>query len=285
MTAFTIAPLSQRLFPTSLAVGLLLCPGAALAQMSLSPLVLQTTARRGEAQGVLNVTNVTDQVFRARVYAEPFTYTDSGFQTLQPGEAMGDLTPYLQFSPTELVVPPGATRRIRLISHFPPNLAEGEYRAVIFTEALQGDNLTEVATDNTTYTVSIKARIGATFYVYQGDLSPALSVEGASWNAERQAMQLLVKNGGGASERPRINWTLKQGGTTIATGTVPESGVIAQTQRQILLPYPAPDQAPPKAGEYQLLGELVWIAADRTRTVPFNVNLTLPVIPRSAAPP
>src|SRR4028118_870105 len=115
----------------------LLWGGKSVAQVSISPLVIEVEAKRGQAQGVINVGNSTNEPFRARVYAEPFTYSrDAGFQTLKKGE-QADLTPYLQFSPTELNVPPGVERRIRYIVRLPPSMQEGEYRAVVFTENLK----------------------------------------------------------------------------------------------------------------------------------------------------
>ncbi|NES23355.1 MAG: P pilus assembly protein, chaperone PapD, partial [Symploca sp. SIO3E6] len=110
----------------------LLWGGAAQAQMRISPLVIEVEAQRGQAQGVISVTNTSNEAFRARVYAEAFTYDrDTGFAILTSSPT--DLTDYLQFSPRELTIPPGVTRRVRLISRFPPSLPEGEYRAVVFT--------------------------------------------------------------------------------------------------------------------------------------------------------
>jgi P pilus assembly chaperone PapD len=59
----------------------LLCAGAAQAQMSVSPLVIEAQANRGQAQAIINVTNTSNQPFRGRVYAESFTYGDNGFKS------------------------------------------------------------------------------------------------------------------------------------------------------------------------------------------------------------
>jgi P pilus assembly chaperone PapD len=246
----------------------LLWSGAAQAQMRISPLVIELQSTRGQAQSVINVTNNSNEPFRGRVYAELFTYSDKGFETLTSSPS--DLTPYLQFSPRELTVPPGVTRRVRLITRFPPSLAEGEYRAVVFTETLTQ------ATDNSGNTVALTARIGTTVYVRQGDLSPNLAVESASWNPEQKQIQLRVSNTGKASARPAVSWTLKQGETVVEKGNLDPTGIVAQSDRNFLLNYPTEGKPAPAAGQYQLSGELVWSQGDNQRQQPFSVNLTIP---------
>lgn len=243
----------------------LLWAGKSVAQVSISPLVIEVETKRGQAQGVINVGNETNEPFRARVYAEPFTYSrDQGFQTLGKGEKT-DLTPYLQFSPRELNVPAGIERRIRFIVRLPPSLPLGEYRAVVFTE-----NLKETINQSGTR-IGLSTRIGVTIYVRNGDLSPTLSVENASWNSEKKQIQMLVNNIGDASARPQVNWILKQKETVIKMGNLNATGIIAHSQRNFLLEYS--DITP---GEYQLSGELIWSKGQNQQKKSFNVNLTIP---------
>ena len=245
-------------------------PIPTIAQVSISPLVIEEEAKRGQAQGVINVGNNTNETFRARVYAEPFTYSrDAGFQTLRNGEQT-DLTPYLQFSPRELNVPAGVERRIRFIVRLPPSLPEGEYRAVVFTE-----NLKE-SINNNGNSIALATRIGVTLYVRKGDLSPTLTVENASWNSQQKQIQMLVSNTGSASARPEVNWTLKQGETVVKTGKLDPTGIVAKSERNFLLGYPSKDQSGITPGQYQLSGELVWSEGDKQRTKGFNVTLTIP---------
>jgi P pilus assembly chaperone PapD len=279
----TLAYLAQSkslraLYIGSLALAaLMLNPLASKAQVSLSPLIIETEASRGQAQAFITVSNESDKPFRARVYAEPFTYSrDDGFQSLKSTPT--DLTPYLQFSPRELVVQPGMNRRIRLITRFPPSLPTGEYRAVIFTENL---NETQDAAGNK---VSIAARIGATFYVRQGTLTPNLTVDSASWNAQQQTIQVLIKNAGQASARPSVNWMLKQGSTVIKAGEIQASGVVAQGDRNLLISYPTKEDPALQPGQYQLSGELLWGTSmwggstKDLKQVPFSFNLTIPAM-------
>ncbi|MBD0344253.1 MAG: P pilus assembly protein, chaperone PapD [Coleofasciculus sp. Co-bin14] len=241
-----------------------------VAQVSISPLVIEVEARRGQAQGVINVGNNTNELFRARVYAEPFTYSrDRGFQSLLKGE-QSDLTPYLQFSPRELNVPPGVERRIRFIVRLPPNVPPGEYRAVVFTE-----NLKEILNESGN-SVGLATRIGVTIYVRQGNLAPSLVVENASWNSQQRQIQMLVSNTGGASVRPSVNWTLKQGETVVKTGKLDPTGIVAKSERNFLLGYPNKDLSGITPGDYQLSGELIWSEGDNQRSKGFSVNLTIP---------
>jgi P pilus assembly chaperone PapD len=248
---------------------LFLLPGAAQAQLSVSPLVIETEAQRGQAQGAITIANTSNAPIRLRIYAEPFTYSrDKGFQRLE--SSPNDLTPYLQFSPRELTIQPGEQRRVRLLSRLAPSLPEGEYRAVIFTETLTERQ------DSSGNNVNIRVLIGSTVYVRQGDIAPNLAVEGASWNSEQNQIQLLVRNTGEASVRPKLNWTLKQGETVVETGNLDETAVIAESDRNFLLQYPGNNQSAPTPGQYQLTGELVWSEDDSQRSQSFSVDLRIP---------
>jgi P pilus assembly chaperone PapD len=242
----------------------------AQAQVGLSPLIIEIEAERGQAEGVINVTNNTNEEFRARVYVEPFTYTrEDGFETL-PSDP-NDLTPYLQFSPRELVVPPNTTRRVRFVSRFPPSLAEGEYRAVIFTETLAE----AIAADGAQ--VSLRTRVGATVYVRNGDLSPELAATTARYSTEDNQVQVLVQNLGQASVRTQIAWELRQGGQVVRSGQSSETSVLAETERFIGVLDFAEGDAPLASGTYELSGELQWLNENRDIvSEAFQANFTIP---------
>ncbi|WP_427158458.1 P pilus assembly protein, chaperone PapD [Aliinostoc sp. HNIBRCY26] len=245
--------------------------GTAQAQVQISPMVIQAEANQRPAEGVIYVKNMTNEPFRARVYVQPFTYDrDAGFQSLQSSPT--DLSPYLQFSPGELTILPGATRRIRLISQLPPNLPDGEYRVVIFTENLKEINSTDINGN----AISIRGKVGSTFYVRKGNVSPRLTVDSAQLNTTAKKIQLLVKNTGTASALPTANWTLKREGKIIRSGQIPPTAIVAQSDRNFLINLVAPDQPEITPGEYELTGELVWSEKSQSQTVPFNLNLAIP---------
>ncbi|MBN3944407.1 MAG: P pilus assembly protein, chaperone PapD [Nostoc sp.] len=259
----SLAAVSAGLFP------LILFPVAAKAQMSVSPLVIEAKAERGQAQGMITISNTSKTPSRIRIYAQPFTYSrDAGFQTLS--SSPNDLTKYLQFSPRELTVKPGEVRRVRLISRLAPNLPDGEYRAVVFNETLSESK------DATGNNVTLVARIGVTFYVRKGNLSPQLAIDSASFNPEQKQIQLLVRNNGQATVLPSLNWTLRQGQTVIKTGQVDTNAVVANSDRNFLLNYPNKDQPALNPGQYQLSGELFWGEDSKKSKLPFNLNITIP---------
>ncbi|MDM9583170.1 P pilus assembly protein, chaperone PapD [Nostoc sp. GT001] len=259
----SLAAVSAGLF------ALILFPGAAKAQMSVSPLVIEAKAERGQAQGMITISNTSKTPSRIRIYAQPFTYSrDTGFQTLS--SSPNDLTKYLQFSPRELTVKPGEVRRVRLISRLAPNLPDGEYRAVVFNETLSESK--DAAGNN----VTLVARIGVTFYVRKGNLSPQLAIDSASFNPEQKQIQILVRNQGQATVLPSLNWTLRQGQTVIKTGQVDTNAVVANSDRNFLLNYPNKDQPALKPGQYQLSGELFWGEDSKKTKLPFNLNITIP---------
>jgi len=257
-------------FSACILSGLLLGQSAVQAQVSVSPMIVEAQANRGQAQGSINISNNTDQPFRARLYTQPFTYNrDTGFQTLTASPS--DLSPYLQFSPRELTVQPGQTRQVRLITRLAPSLADGEYRAVIFAENLKETNTQDINGKN----IAITTRIGVTVYARKGDLIPQLKVRSASFNSSQNQIQLLVGNSGKASAVPNVSWTLKQGQTVIQTGSV-AAAVIAESDRNLSLNYPGKEQPALAPGTYQLTGELAWGNDKDKKTLPFNVNLTIP---------
>lgn len=248
---------------------LLLFQQIAQAQIRVYPIVIQTQTERGQAQGIIELTNKSNQPFRARVYAQPFTYNRDGFKSVE--SSPNDLTPYLTYSPGELEIQPGQTRRIRILTRLLPSMKAGEYRAVIFTESLKG------TTSGGGSSVNISTRIGAVFYVRHGDVNPSFSVENASHDAKNKQIILLVNNNGKASARPKVKWTLKQRKTVVKSGEEGATTVIAGGERNIILPYGnAENKEAIIPGEYQLTGKLIWGNYKNPKTLPFNVNLTIP---------
>lgn len=231
----------------------LLWAGATQAQVRLSPMSIEVQTNRGQAQGVINITNTSNETFRARVYAEPFTYDkEKGFKILPSSPS--DLRPYLQFSPRELVVPPGTTRRVRLNARLAPSLANGEYRTMIFTEPLKQQKVDS----GSGTTTNIITRVGTAFFVRKGNVSPVLAVDSAKWNSDKKQIQILMRNTGNASAYPSIKWTLKQGNKTIKAGATPDIGLVPQTERDIVLNQSQKDVLSLTPGKYELSGEFVW---------------------------
>jgi len=260
------------LMATLMTVSLLAIPvlnhRLAQAQVGVSPLVIETQAQRGQAQGTLTIRNPSDQPSRARIYTEAFTYDRAtGFKVLPESE--NDLSPYLRFSPREMTIPPGEERRVRFIAQLPPDIPEGEYRTVMFTETLIE------ATDSEQNTVGIQARIGATVYVRVGDVAPALKVEETRYNPQEQEIELLTANSGKASARVAVAWQLSHNGETIAQGEAPETSVIAQRDRFLSLTLPPEQTEPLSPGTYQLQGELIWGSGNDPNTQAFEVKINV----------
>lgn len=238
------------------------------AQVGLSPMVIQSEITRGQAQSVITVTNPSAQPMRVRVYAQPFTYErDTGFAALT--EDINDLTPYLQFSPREFVVPPNERQRVRVVGLLPPSLTETEYRAVIFTEALPENAPTAASV------AGIQTRIGATVYFRQADADPALSIVSAQWNAENNAIQLLVSNEGDVTARPNVKWTLRRDGDSVAAGESGSVTVIEGGDRLFQLPYISESAQSLPPGSYELTGEMVWQFGTEQSSQPFSTSLTV----------
>lgn len=265
---FTFRPSLQQLLAHTAGLSILantfLLGAPVFAQLGASPLHVELQAERNQAQTVINITNTSNEPVRARVYTEAFTYNrDRGFQTLDSSPS--DLSSYLQFSPRELQIPPGQTRRVRLRALLSPNLPDGEYRAVVFTEMLQ-TNLDPLQNQ-----VAITTRVGTNIYVRKGNVNPLIQVQRATFNPSQNQIEMLVQNQGLASVRSSVTWTLKQGSQTIAQGELLPSTLIAQSERNLALALTETQLSP---GTYELVGELAW-GENQTIVQPFALSFTL----------
>ncbi len=269
---------SIRKFSLPLASVLLssfLLSGIAKANISISPMVVETEAKRGQAQGRITVYNPDSQDFRARVYTSPFTYDkETGFKTLS--ESPTDLAPYLQFSPRELQVGASSKRNIRFIVRFPPSLPDGEYRTMIFTENLKRGIITETdSKTNVTLQTNIIPRIGVALYVRKGDVSPNLIPDSARFESKTNKIQLLVSNKGKASAILAGDWQLKKGKEVIQKGNISDTTVLAEGERYLTAKSLNKNQPKLAPGQYQLTGELGW-GVNKKERIPFNVKLMIP---------
>ena len=219
----------KNILQTCLLTSLVLFLNLAFTQISVAPLVNFVELSQGQAQAVLTVGNPSEEPFRARLVAMPFTYSDSGLVSL-PAGAESDLNPYLQFAPQEFVIPAGQKRRVRIIAHIPPSVALGEHRAVLFAE-----KLTSNLGDNAESAIGVKTRIGATLFVQSSDAIPNIGVLGAKTDAGQ--LQMLVANSGNASARVVAKWQLKpiDSDDVTAKGETGRTTVVAETERYIPL--------------------------------------------------
>ncbi|MBE9235785.1 P pilus assembly protein, chaperone PapD [Anabaena aphanizomenioides LEGE 00250] len=236
-------------------------------QLRVSPLVIERQAASGQARGVIDVANNSDQPFRARVSLKPFTYIREGLKVLE--SSSNDLTPYLTFSPRELVIAPGQTRSIRFNARLLPSLPQGEYRAMFSVEQLQEKN-----DPNAKNQVSIDVSIGAIIFVRNGDLTPSLNVEKAFYDGKTQEIKLLVQNTGKATTRARTEWNLTENGKPVNSGKLEESTIIAEGDRYITIAYPPQGQTF-TPGNYNFSGKLTWDFPNKGGNLPFNVNFTV----------
>jgi hypothetical protein len=260
-----------RSFTQSFATGLFLFgtlnSQPVLAQVGISPMVIELQESNGQAQGAINVINNTEREFRARIYAQPFTYEkDQGFAVT--AENASSLVPYLKFSPRELSVPAGVTRRVRLNIQLPAHLPAGEYRTVIFTENL--DRKTQ--NDRAGATTTITTRIGVTLFVRRGNGVPQIDLVTAEWDRTQQKILLTIQNVGSASAYPTVAWQLKQGERSIANGQSNPTGIIPASARTLKIT----PSAPLTPGTYHLKGEITWGKGENRSTRPFDVVVLVP---------
>ena len=244
------------------------------AGLYLSPMYLKMESEQGQSKGVLQVGNTSAKPIRVRLSTAAFTYNKSGlFRRRSNLEGDNrhlekDLTPYLRYSPQEMVIPANSSRRIRLISLLPPSLPEGEYRTAIFAETLQQK------TNSQGYKVGLNISIGSALYVAKGELEPDISITKTNFDAKNNKIKLLVTNEGDATAKGKIEWTLKQNNQKIASG---ESGssFLPDSQTNIVLNRQEDQNLDLVPGSYQLVGDVIWDNADDKEVESFNLELKL----------
>jgi P pilus assembly chaperone PapD len=243
--------------------------GSAQAQIGISPMIIEVQENGGQSQATINVINNTNSPFRARVYAESFTYDkDKGFNTIPQNTE--SLVPYLKFSPRELNVPAGVTRRIRLNVQLPADLPAGEYRSAIFTENLEEQK----QTDKKGLMTTIATRIGVVMFVRKGDSSPKVTITTAEWNPATSQISVNMNNTGKASAYPEVNWTLTQAGKTIKAGVANPTGIVANGDRLVRIDIPK-QELKLNPGKYQLSGNLSLGEKENKTMIPFSVDVNI----------
>jgi hypothetical protein len=227
------------------------------------------------------MTNSSSAPIQARTVIKPFTYDrESGFKELTSSPQ--DLTPYLQVYPAIVSIDGNDQRRMRFIARLAPNLPDGEYRAMVFTEL---DNIKVVQPNSEAsgieLTTTIQPRFGVAVYVRKGNVSPKLSVDGFRWNHDRQQAEILVKNEGKASGIVTGNWTLKQGDRVIRKGQGNDTTVLAEADRYInfaITPADKPAEKPIEKlapGRYQIEGKILW-GMNRLKEIPYQYSFEVP---------
>lgn len=249
--------------------GLMLAPKTVMAQVNVSPLVISTQAKQGTATGFITLVNASNAVATMKLSAKPFIYSDKGFEVID--SSPNDLSPYLIFSPTEVVLEPKQTRRVRLLARLLPSMNLGEYRSVIFAEPVKPSN-----SANNKGGLSINTRVGVVVYVRQGEIRESLIPKAINYDPKTKQPYLSVYNEGNVTIRTQGKWELKQEGKPNLAGQISTITVLAEGTRNIPITL-SKDQKKEKipSGKYQLTGELSWGDSNPTQ-VPFDFPVTIP---------
>lgn len=184
------------------------------------------------------------------------------------GKLEKDLTPYLRYSPREMVIPAGDSRRVRLISLLPPSLPDGEYRTAIFAETLQEK------TNSQGHKIGFNLSVGSALYVTKGEAKSDINIEKPIYDPVEKKIKILVANDGSATAKGTINWTLKQKDRVVADG---QSGgsFLPSSKTNTILNRGTETQIDLTRGQYQLTGEIVWDKLDRQQTSNFDFELEI----------
>ena len=240
------------------------------ANLFVSPLYLKAESEQGQSKGILQIGNTSNKPIRVRLSATAFNYDLNGdFKRLDSdGKLKKDLTPYLRYSPREMMIPANSSRRVRLISLLPPSLPDGEYRTAIFAETLQE------RTNSQGYKVGFNISVGSALYVTKGEAKSDIEIEKPIYDPVKKKIKVLVANDGSATAKGTINWTLKQEDKVIASG---QSGgsFLPSSKTNTTLNRVADKQIDLTSGQYQLTGEIVWNRLDQQQKSNFDFELEI----------
>jgi P pilus assembly chaperone PapD len=235
--------------------------------MSLSPMVTIKKLNNAQSRASLSIVNEGSEPLRIRIYTQDFEYDkERGYMKIS--EHPNSASPYVIFSPKELVIPPGVTRDVRVSFAIPSSKIDGEYRVAIFVQDLSER---KVINPDNKYVVTMSPQIGSIFFISKGNISPELSAVNVGWNRETSMPRLVVKNQGQASAYPEVRWALKQGKTEIANDRI--SRVVLQAGRERAFDINLPEGLKLTGGTYTLSGE---IDSKDGKIVPFSLNVTVP---------
>jgi hypothetical protein len=236
--------------------------------ITVSPMVTIGQLKGAQSRSSFSISNKSQIPIRTRVYAEDFDYdAQQGFVKIS--DHPHSANPYLQFSPKELVIPPGGTREVRLNITIPPSKPDGEYRVAVFTEDLTERKITD---PNNLYSTIIRPRIASVFLISKGAITAQISAVSVSWNLETNKPRLLLRNQGQASAYPEVNWKLKQGNREIDSHSIQGIVLLAGRERAIDIKIPIDKKLTP--GNYTLVGE---IDNRDGKLIPFSLNVNIPV--------
>ena len=207
-------------------------------------------------------------------YPSP-TDREAGFKELKTSP--NNLAPYLQLYPANITIPSSDQRRLRFAAKLAPNLPDGEYRAMVFTEMkpVKLPDQTGSADENVVIATTVVPRMGVAIYVRKGDVSPNLLAESVRFNADKNQVQVLVKNSGKATAFVAGTWSLKQGNKEISNGRVKDpTTVLAESDRYLKFPLPDDTKSQLSAGQYELSGKLLW-GVNQAREIPYKLSFTV----------
>jgi P pilus assembly chaperone PapD len=245
----------------------LLFPKPTEAQVNISPMLITTETKQGTASGFITLINIGDEPATMNLTAHPFTYDLNGFKALE--SSPNDLSPYLIFSPTEVLLAPKQTRRVRLLTRLLPSMKPGEYRAVIFVEPPRQKAPTRG--------MSVSTQIGVTVYVRHGEIKEGLVPEKFDYDATKKELYLVVKNTGNVTLRPAVTWELTPQSGDKLEGSLSAITIIAEGSRNInISPQKDKVKQPIPSGKYQLTGKLSWGDPSNPSEVPFDLPVTIP---------
>ncbi len=239
---------------------------------TLSPMVTISTAKGGKSRGSINVTNHAKEPVRMRAYAESFAYDRTKGFIFTPKDAHSAV-PYLNFSPRELVIPPGVTRNIRIAVTLPPSLPDQEYRAAVFVEELKAKDIQATNSPASTQKLSISLRVGSVFFFSKGNDNIAnIQARTAIWNSTDKKIAVLLENTGKQTARPEVSWRIEKNGQAVAKDAI--NGVIIQADnsREVVLQTngKSPDLA---RGEYRIVGDII---NSGQKPIAFSLPLMIP---------
>ena len=209
--------------------------------ISVTPIrVEHELAPGGTKTDVIRVENIADRVLRARVVVSDWYLERDGTPVfVKRGRiAAFSMSDWIEVNPAELTLRPGETRTIRYTVDVPANTADGGYRTANLIESLP-----DLDSQRQALTAYINARIGVIVYGRVGAAAPAVEIARQQLLEDPstpgwKAVHLTLRNTGVVHFRYQGDSQLLDAtGAVLATVSVPESVVLPQSERDVVVKF------------------------------------------------
>lgn len=220
-----------------LAILLGICPGSALAGVSIAPAYIEMELDKGRPAGTFLIKNTGNKEERYRINAVHFDINELGAYAISKPE-QDQLGAWIRFNPKELVLPPLSERKVRFVVAPRAKLENGQYRAAMELESLE-ENKTRTESEGRVLELTTLTSILVPIFASYGELTYAAEPRGIELlrHEERNFLRGVIENTGNANIVIEANYVIKDSsGNVVDEGRLGRNHVLPGNKRIFTTP-------------------------------------------------